>query len=636
MVTNRVGQMATRAGGQPHHPVDGMDNGDVALTPAAAIERGRARSEPEHAVPPGGPVLTPEPEPRAEPAIARDPGTHARARPMRRTRTRRPTVARLVAERLAAAGARFAFTVPGESFLPLLETLPAAGIRVVATRHEGGAAFMATAAAHLTGKPQIVLATRTVGAANAAIGIHTARPGLVAARRAHRWRAPGSGSRGLPGVRPGHRYRLARHVGGRAGASQRRRSRDGGGDAPPDRWPSGPMLLVLPEDVLESTAGPAHASAVSGSPGGPSPDRAAVRQILKWLAASRRGVIVAGGGVLRARASKRLVTLADALAVPIIASWRRPDVVPNDHPGYLGMTGYWSPAVVRRRLEQADVVLVLGARMSEIATSGTDVPPRDTLGSCRPGAPDGAPRPAGTHLAVTADVARFLDVAWSDLRGAVLDAENRPLERSPWSSTDRRGWTRRWWTQGSGPGRGSTPAGWWQRSSSSCRPTPSSPRMPATSGARIWPAVTGFQRPGTFLGPTSGAMGYGLPAAIAASLVHPDRPVVAVCGDGGFAMTMAELETSVREGARPVVVVMDNRGYGTIRMYQDRTGGRIPRPSWAPIDFAAVAQASGALGFRVTDDAAFEGALRDALAARKTAVIHCLLDPSWVSVDQHP
>ena len=145
-----------------------------------------------------------------------------------------------------------------------------------------------------------------------------------------------------------------------------------------------------------------------------------------------------------------------------------------------------------------------------------------------------------------------------------------------------------------------------------------------------------FLRPGTFLGPSSGAMGYGLPAAIAASLVHPDRPVVAVCGDGGFAMTMSELETSVREGARPIVVVLDNQGYGTIRMHQDRAGRPRVGTELGPIDFAVVAAASGALGIRVASDEEFEPALREALAARRTAVIHCHLDPSWVSVDEHP
>ena len=331
------------------------------------------------------------------------------------------------------------------------------------------------------------------------------------------------------------------------------------------------------------------------------------------------------------------MTLADALAVPVIASWRRPDVVPNDHPGYLGMTGYWSPPVVRQRLEEADVVLVLGARMSEIATYGYRIPAPGT----RWAQVDLEPRPArqglpAPTLSITADVARFLDVAWSDLRGAVLDAENRAT-RAHAMVADRAAFLAasdveggEWSGPGVHPGR---VVGTLQRL------LPPNAVITTDAGNFGGWVARGYRflRPGTFLGPTSGAMGYGLPAAIAASLVHTDRPVVAVCGDGGFAMTMAELETSVREGARPIVVVLDNRGYGTIRMHQDRDGRPRTATELGPIDFAAVAEAmrrSRLPGRRRTT--AFEPALRDALAARRTAVIHCQLDPSWVSVDEHP
>ena len=582
----------------------------------------------EQSAPVDLPVPADEAPPTAAPAEAAAVAVAAGSQPM--------TVAALVADRLASAGARFAFTVPGESFLPLLETLPAAGVRVVATRHEGGAAFMAAAASQLTGKPQIVLATRTVGAANAAIGIHTARQDstqLVAL---------------IGGVRREFRGReafqdsdLASGIGSLAAWSvELERPNDAGrvlGEAMRHLTTGrpGPILLALPEDILGSTAG-GHVSGAPTPVAGPAPDRAVVSQILKWLAASRRGVIVAGGGVLRARASKRLITLADALAVPIIASWRRADVVPNDHPGYLGMTGYWSPPTVLQRLEEADVVLVLGARMSEIASYGYRVPGPGTRWAHVDLAPrtarQGLPAP---DLAVVADVARFLDVAWSDLRGVVLDAENRTA-RAAAMAVDRQAWLDASVVEGgewSGPGihPGRVVA-------TLQRLLPPNAIITTDAGNFGGWIARGyrFQRPGTLLGPTSGAMGYGLPAAIAASLVHSDRPVVAVCGDGGFAMTMAELETSVREGARPVVVVLDNAGYGTIRMHQDRAGLPHTATELGPIDFAAVAEASGALGFRVTDDAAFEGAFRDALAARRTAVIHCLLDPSWVSVDQRP
>jgi acetolactate synthase-1/2/3 large subunit len=144
-----------------------------------------------------------------------------------------------------------------------------------------------------------------------------------------------------------------------------------------------------------------------------------------------------------------------------------------------------------------------------------------------------------------------------------------------------------------------------------------------------------FRRPGTFLGPTSGAMGYGLPAAIAASLVHRDRAVVALVGDGGLGMTLAELETAVRIGTRVVVIVFDNERYGTIRMWQERRGtGQGVATELGPVDFAAVGRAMGARGVRVDHDAEFEPALRQALAEERSTVIQLALDKRWVSVDE--
>jgi acetolactate synthase-1/2/3 large subunit len=142
-----------------------------------------------------------------------------------------------------------------------------------------------------------------------------------------------------------------------------------------------------------------------------------------------------------------------------------------------------------------------------------------------------------------------------------------------------------------------------------------------------------FSRPGTFLGPTSGAMGYGLPAAIAAGLCRPDRAVVALCGDGGFAMTMSELETAVREGVAVVALVFDNRRYGTIAMHQRFERRSTVAAELGPIDFAAVARACGAAGIRVERNRDFEPALREALASRRPYVLHLQLDARWISPD---
>jgi acetolactate synthase-1/2/3 large subunit len=151
----------------------------------------------------------------------------------------------------------------------------------------------------------------------------------------------------------------------------------------------------------------------------------------------------------------------------------------------------------------------------------------------------------------------------------------------------------------------------------------------------LWPArFLRLGRAQSFLGPTSGAMGYGLPAAIAASLVEPERQVVALCGDGGFGMTMNELETAVRTGARPVVLVFDNRRYGTIAMHQANEKLPTVATELGPIDFAEIARASGAAGVRVSHGASFEPALASALASGRPSVIHLDLDPRWVSPDR--
>jgi acetolactate synthase-1/2/3 large subunit len=550
----------------------------------------------------------------------------------------RRTVVAEVARQLHDAGARYCFTVPGEAIVPLLEALPEAGIRVVTTRHESGAAFMASALAQHTGRPQLVAVSRAVGAANAAIGIHAASqdssPIVVLAGQVERrylgreafqetdlprtigalatWAAQVDDVHQLPGT-------LAKLI---------RRLTTGR---------PGPILLSLPRDVqdleVELTEEP---SSNHGSARGPAADREVVRRVMKLLAASERGVIVAGGGVLHARATKRLVALSEAMAVPVIAAWRRPDVFPNDHPNYLGMAGAGAPDTVRERLEDADAIVFIGARLSEATTYGYTVPGPHA----RWAHVDLQPRLAGAGLAaptisVDADASRFLDAAWSDLRGAALDQEMRSrreartaADREVFRMASRVG-------QGAWEGPGVHPG----RLVEILRDVlPDSATIATDAGNMGGWLARGyrFRRPGTFLGTTAGAMGYGLPAAVAASLHDPDRIAVAICGDGGFAMSMMELETAVREGAHPVILVLDNERYGTIALSQSREGRPTDGSQLGPIDAAAIARAQGALGSRATRDDEVEGLLREAIAARQTAVIHLALDPAWASVDEPP
>ena len=544
------------------------------------------------------------------------------------------TVGRLIADALRGAGVRYAFTVPGESFLGLLDGLSEAGIRVVATRHEGAAAFMAEAYGQLTGRPAACLATRAVGAANLSIGIHTARQnstpmfaliGQVERRfrgresfqevdqvasfgRVATWAAePSSPQEAARAVGEG----IRRAMGGRPG----------------------PVLLSLPEDLLDEPV-PPGVTVDATRPPLPRAETPGIRAVLQLLASAERPVILAGGGVLRARTSSDLTRLAELLEVPVVAAWRRADVISNDHPLYLGMAGYGAPSAVRERLERADAMLVIGCRLNEITSFGYTVPrkgvrwahvdlePRVSANGLRP--PD---------IAIQSDARAFIRVAVQRLMAGVLNAplvdrraEHNRADRATWeaaSSVEGGDWA----GPGVHPGR---------VVATLRRVLPDDAIITTDAGNFGGWTARGFRfrRPGTFLGPTSGAMGYGLPAAIAAALVHHDRPVVALTGDGGFAMSMAELETAVRERVRIVVLVWDNERYGTIRMHQDGRSAEPVGTDLGPIDFAAIAQACGARGVRVETDDAFEPALRQALAGDRPTVVHLALDRRWVSVDR--
>ncbi len=548
-----------------------------------------------------------------------------------------PTVGRFIADALRAAGVRYAFTVPGESFLGLLDAFEDAGIRVISTHHEGAAAFMAEAHGQLTGRPAVCLGTRAVGGANLAIGIHTARqdstPMFVAVGQVERSLKGREAFQEIDQV--GSLGRLAKWAVEPTSASE-----VSGVMAEATRQAltgrPGPVLLSLPEDLLDEPM-PADSTASAARPPTPRATDEAIRAVIELLASAERPVILAGGGILRARTSTELTRFAELLQVPVIAAWRRADVISNDNLLFLGMTGFGAPRSVRARLDAADAMLVIGCRLNEPTTYRYAVP--------RPGLrwahvdlePAGADRPESPELTVAADAKAFLKAANDRLvNRAVLDAA-RVATRQEHNRADRAEWeaasvvdAQPWDGPGVHPGR----------VIATLRDVLADDAIVTTDAGNFssW-AGRGFRfrRPGTFLGPTSGSMGYGLPAAIAAALVHRDRSVVALVGDGGFAMTMAELETAVRVDARVVVIVFDNERYGTIRMWQERRGTGVGvATDLGPVDHAAIARACGARGIRIDTDAAFEPALRAALVADRPTVLQLTVDRAWLSIDQTP
>jgi acetolactate synthase-1/2/3 large subunit len=545
------------------------------------------------------------------------------------------TVGRAIADALRAAGVRYAFTVPGESFLGLLDALGDAGIRVVPTRHEGGAAFMAEAHGQLTGRPAAALGTRAVGASNLAIGIHTAKQDSTPM-----FAIVGQVERADRGREAFQEIDQVATIGGLAKwAAEPRTAADVAGTMTEalrqalDGRP-GPVLLSFPEDLLDETM-PEDAPVETRRTPAPRPADDDVRAVIELLASARRPVILAGGGILRARTSTDLLRFAELLQVPVIAGWRRADIISNDHPLYLGMAGLASPSIVGERLAAADALLVIGCRLNEATSEHYTFPGETTRWHYVDIDPVRAAGLPTAERTITADARAFLRAANERLVGrAVLDAE-RVAVRQEHNRADRAAWEAAtvidvapWDGPGVHPGRVIT----------TLRDVLPDDAIVTTDAGNFasW-AARGFRfrKPGTYLGPTSGAMGYGLPAAIAASLVHRDRPVVALVGDGGLAMTMSELETAVREHAKVIVLVFDNERYGTIRMWQERRGtGQGVATELGPVDFAAIARAMGARGVRVERDADVDGALRQALADERPTVIQLALDRRWVSVDE--
>jgi acetolactate synthase-1/2/3 large subunit len=401
------------------------------------------------------------------------------------------------------------------------------------------------------------------------------------------------------------------------------------------------VLLAVPEDLLDELV-PAGVTAVSARPAPPKPEESEIRSVLRLLLGARRPVILAGAGVLRARTSNDLLRFAELTRVPVIASWRRGDVISNDHPLYLGMAGFGAPPTVRQRLEEADALLVIGSRLNEITSYGWTIPAAGARWAHVDLVPD---RPHAdlppADLRVATDARLFLRAAVSFLESHVVLDQAATDARVEANDADRAAWeaatvvdAHPWSGPGIHPGR---------VVSTLRRVLPDDAILTTDAGSFGTWAARGFRfrRPGTFLGSTSGAMGYGLPAAIAAGLVHRDRAVVALCGDGGIGMTLAEIETAVRLGLRTIVLVFDNERYGMIRSYQDRrTDGDVTATGigtdLGPIDFAGAARALGARGTRVEDDAAFEPALRQALVSDRPTLIHLVLDRRWEGPDSRP
>lgn len=516
-------------------------------------------------------------------------------------------------EVLAGAGVRRFYTVPGESFL---EVLDAAGHRddltLVSTRHESGASFMAEAEAKLTGVPAVAMATRGVGASNLAIGVHTAcqdsTPMVVLLGQVE---TPFLGREAFQEVDLPDFYREIT----KWSATVHR----------PDRLPEmlekairvatsgrpGPVMLALPADVLGEEIGSPQTTE-NFQPPRPAPSETGTRDLLARLAAAKRPVAVAGE--LARGAEGEFVAFSERFGVGVYAAFRRQDRFPNDHPNYLGHLALGTPKATLRAIEDADLVISVGSRMDEVTSQSYALPKkgqgfalvhpdpsiglgcdvRETLRALLAAAPDSPP---GRD--------------WSEGHAAYLASSEAPESRSA-----------------SGPGV--DPA---RVIEALGRVLPDDAIVANDAGnfAGFLHRYYRYTRPGTQLAPANGAMGYGLPAAVAAKLARPDRTAVSVSGDGGFLMTAQELETAVRHGLSLTAVVLRNGIHGTIAMHQTREMGRAAGTDIGDVDLAAFAASLGARGVTVRSEGEIEDALRGAVASGGVTLVDVATDPDLIS-----
>ncbi|WP_298437837.1 thiamine pyrophosphate-binding protein [uncultured Jannaschia sp.] len=527
----------------------------------------------------------------------------------------------LLTECLVAQGVERVFCIPGESFLAALDGLHDAAIDVVVARQEGGAAMMAEATGKLTGRPGVAFVTRGPGATNASAGVHVAFQdstpmilfvGQVASDQQDREAFQEVDYRQMFGP-------LAKWVGQIDRADRIPEYVSHAFHVAQSGRP-GPVVLALPEDML---SGPAEGEAVPAATlaSGKAADDD-IAEIVARLAGAERPFVIVGGGGWDGDAHAAIARFAAAMDLPVGASFRCQDYMDNGHPNYAGDVGIGINPALARRVRDADVILALGPRLGEMTTSGytllTPPVPRQSLIHVHadPSEPGRVYRPDMAVTGRPGAVAVQLAEA-AQTRTGTRAAEAR-AEYEAWQQPEE---------------------------------TPGALKMESvvahlgevlpddaiwTNGAGNYSAWAHryhrYRRWRTQLAPTSGSMGYGLPAAIAAKLQDPARDVICLAGDGCFQMVSQEFATACGTGANVIVLVCDNGMYGTIRMHQQK---HYPgRPSGTALhnpDFAALARAHGGHGETVAADGEFPEALERARASGLPSIIHLKLDPAALS-----
>jgi acetolactate synthase I/II/III large subunit len=524
---------------------------------------------------------------------------------------------KVLVDQLVVHGADTVFSVPGESFLALLDGLYDSPLRLITCRHEAGASNMADAYGKLTGRPGIAVVTRGPGATHASVGVHTAFQdstplillvGQVASDQEEREAFQEVDYRRMFG--PMAKWvaqidrvdRIPEYVARAFSTACAGRP--------------GPVVLALPEDMLATEVDVQDAEPFHVVQPHPGPEQ--IESLRGLLERAERPFVLLGGAAWTPRAAQDIRAFVEANELPAGAAFRRQDAIDNDSPSYVGDVGIGINPKLATRVRDADLLLAIGPRLGEMTTSGYTLIDKQTLVHVHPGAEElgRVYRPA---LPILSGMEQFA-------------AAVRHLRVEPrWSESTR-------------AARAEYEA--WQQP----EPMPGTldlgvciahlrERVPdaiVTNGAGNFSAwVHRFWRYHDYptqLAPTSGAMGYGVPAAVAAKLVRPKRTVICFAGDGDFLMSGQELATAFQYDLPFVVLLVNNGMYGTIRMHQERNyPGRVVGTELVNPDFAAYARAFGAHGETVTETSQFAEALERALAAGRPALLELQIDPEAIN-----
>ena len=533
------------------------------------------------------------------------------------------TGGRVLVDQLLIQGCDRIFTVPGESFLAVLDALhDTPAIQTVVCRQEGGVGFMACADGALTGRPGIAFVTRGPGATNASIGVHVAmqdsQPMILFIGDVAR------GDRDREGFQeidfPAMFAPLCKWA-GRIEDARRIPEYVARAYATALSGRPGPVVLALPEDMLTDTVEALDRPRVN--PPEQDPDGEAMQVVMDLLKDATNPIAIVGGAGWNAGAAHYFAQFAVRIGLPVAGAFRRQDAIPNDCPVWAGNLGYGPNPKLVERIKAADLILAVGARLGEATTDGytliTPDHPDQILIHVHPD-PTELNRVYRADLPICAYPHEFAEFAalWDDDIIRFSDGDKANIEWREWS-TPKPFDTKLDLGMCVAAMREKLPAdaiicngagnfsGWWHR---------------------YWP-YAGW---GTQLAPTAGAMGYGPPAAVAASLRCPGRTVVALAGDGDFLMNGQELATAIQYGCDMLVLVIDNGTYGTIRMHQEREyPGRVSGTELRNPDFAALARAYGTWAATVETTAEFAPALAEAVGQKGVRLLHLKTDPERIS-----